>query len=81
MNGHTGTMRTLSSAESATVSGGFDNAEFAGSVVAGAALGAPVGAALLAPVGIVFGTAAGAFVGGFFGGAGYAVSELIDYCF
>ena len=81
MNGHTGTMRTLSSAESATVSGGYDHAEFAGNVVAGAALGAPIGAALLAPVGIAYGTVMGAFVGGFFGGAHYAVNELIDYCF
>ena len=81
MNGHTGTMRTLSNTESAAVSGGYDNAEFAGNVVAGATIGAPVGAALLAPVGIVFGTAFGAFVGGFFGAAHYAVNELIDYCF
>lgn len=81
MNGHTGTMRTLSNAESARVSGGYDNAEFAGSVVAGGMIGAPAGAALLAPFGIVLGTAAGAFVGGFFGAAHYAVSELIDCCF
>jgi hypothetical protein len=81
VNGHAGTMRTLSNAESARVSGGFDNAELAGSIVAGAAIGAPMGAALLAPVGIVFGTAAGAFVGGFFGAAHYAVNELIDHCY
>ena len=81
MNGHTGTMRTLSNAESVTVSGGYDDADFAGSVVAGAEIGAPVGAAMLAPLGIVLGTVTGAFVGGFFGAAHYAVNELIDCCF
>lgn len=81
MNGQTGTVRPLRHAESAMVSGGYDNAEFAGSVVAGAAIGAPVGAALLAPVGIAYGAVMGALVGGFFGGAHYAVNELIDYCF
>jgi hypothetical protein len=81
VNGSTANIRTLTTAEASKVSGGYDDAEFAASVAAGAALGIPVGAALLAPAGIVFGSAAGAFVGGFFGAAHYAVNGLIDYCF
>jgi Bacteriocin class II with double-glycine leader peptide len=81
VNGHTGTMRALNGAESAAVSGGYDNAEFAGSVVAGATIGAPVGAVALAGVGTLFGAVVGGFVGGFFGAAHYAAGELIDYCF
>ncbi len=75
------TVRILEATETAAVSGGYDNEALAGSIVAGAALVAPFGAALLIPAGTVFGTATGAFVGGFFGAAHFAVSELIAYCF
>ena len=81
MNGYTKAVRPLRPEELATVSGGYDSAEFMSSVSAGAAIGAPAGRVLLAGFGVVAGTITGAFVGGFFGAAYYAANELADYCF
>jgi hypothetical protein len=72
---------TLTPAEAALVSGGFDSNEFLASAAYGAAYGAPIGAVLLGPINTLYGAAMGALLGGFFGGGYYVGSELIDYCF
>ena len=73
--------RTLTHAEAASVSGGFDMDELTASAVAGAAYGAPIGAMLMGPISPYFGGFMGAMIGGFFGSGYYVGSELIDYCF
>jgi hypothetical protein len=76
------TTRELTVAETAQVSGGeWNDGEFLGSVIEGAAIGVPIGMVLVAPVGIGFGAVVGGFVGGFFGGAYYSLGELIEYCY
>ena len=81
MNARRTAMRTLTPAEAALVGGGFDYGDFLASSAAGAAVGLPAGALLLGPINPYYGAALGAFVGGFFGGAYYAGSELLAYCF
>ena len=81
MNAQATTLRRLTVAETALVSGGFNGDEFIWSAASGAAIGAPVGAVLLGPVNMFYGAFVGGFVGSFFGGAYYVGSELIDYCF
>jgi hypothetical protein len=71
------TMRQLTPAETAFVSGGeFSWGELVGHMVVGAGVGARVGAA-----GAGLGAGPGAVGGFLIGGIEYCFGELIDYCF
>jgi hypothetical protein len=72
------TMRELTAAEAALVSGGddFTWGEFFGHMAAGATVGALAGAAAAG-----VGAGPGALGGGLIGGMEYCFGVIIDYCF
>ena len=77
MDGCAMTMRELTAAEAAFVSGGeFTWGEFFGHMAAGATVGALAGAAAAG-----VGAGPGALGGALIGGIEYCFSEIIDYCF
>jgi hypothetical protein len=76
MDGCAVTIRELTAAETAFVSGGFSWGELAGHMAVGAGVGALVGAA-----GAGVGAGPGALGGFLIGGIEYCFGELIDYCF
>jgi hypothetical protein len=77
MDGYAITMRELTAAETAFVSGGdWTWGEFFGHMAVGAGMGAMVGAA-----GAGLGIGPGALGGALIGGIEYCFGELIEYCF
>jgi hypothetical protein len=77
MDGYAITMRELTAAETAFVSGGdWSWGEFFGHMAVGAGMGAMVGAA-----GAGLGIGPGALGGALIGGIEYSFGELIEYCF
>jgi hypothetical protein len=76
MDGQVMTVRELTAAELAFVSGGWSWGEFVGHVAVGAGAGALGGLA-----GAGLGAGPGAIGGGLLGGIEYCFGELIDYCF
>jgi hypothetical protein len=76
MEGCAVTMRELTAAEAAFVSGGFSWGELAGHMLIGAGVGGMVGAA-----GAGVGAGPGALAGFLIGGIEYSLGQLVDYCF
>lgn len=76
MDGYAITMRELTAAETAFVSGGWSWGEFFGHMAVGATVGGMVGAA-----GAGLGIGPGALGGALIGGIEYSFGELIEYCF
>jgi hypothetical protein len=76
VDGFAMTMRELTAAEAAFVSGGFSWGELVGHMAIGAGAGALIGLA-----GAGLGAGPGALGGALIGGIEYSLGELVDYCF
>ena len=76
MDAYAITMRELTAAEAAAVSGGFSWGELGGHMLLGAGVGALAGSAAAG-----VGAGPGALGGFLIGGIEYCLGDLIDYCF